>query len=123
MMGRLNSEHDEIHCVWNNVQPNLLLHAEMAGEPRSGYFLTAQAYAAIKESCKRLRARKIAVWFVCHQDDVDGSLVGQDDVTVLDVPRSPAEFKGAPGLFDPVLEKMGIQIDRSTSLVFLTPGN
>jgi hypothetical protein len=108
VMSRLNTDHDEIHCLWNNVQPNLLLHADLAGEPRSGYFLTAERYAAIKESCKRLRARKIAVWFACHREDVDGSLIGNDDVTVLDVRRSPTEFQGAPGLFDPVLEKMGI---------------
>jgi len=107
-MSRLNSDHDEIHCLWNNVQPNLIHHAERAGEPRSGYFLTAERYAAIKESCKRLRARKIAVWFVCHREDVDGSLVDNDDVTVLDVPRSPTEYKGAPGLFDTAFEKMGI---------------
>ena len=108
MMSRLGSDHDEIHCVWTNVQPNLIHHAEMAGEPRSAYFLTVERYAAIKESCKRLRARKIAVWFVCHKDDVDGSLAGKDDVTVMEVPRSRDEYQGAPGLFAPVLEKMGI---------------
>lgn len=109
VMSRLNIDHDEIHCLWNNIQPNLLHHAEEVGEPRSGYFLTAERYAAIKETCKqRLRARKIAVWFVCHRDELDESLVGNDDVTVLDVPRSPTEFRGAPGLYAPVLEKMGI---------------
>ena len=108
MMSRLTIDHDEIHCVWTNVQPNLIHHAERAGEPRSAYFLTAERYDAIKESCKRLRAKKLAVWFVCHQDDMDGSLAGRDDVTVMDLPRSPTEYQGAPGLFDPILDKMGI---------------
>jgi hypothetical protein len=114
MMSRLNSEHEEAHCVWSNVQPNLIHHAEMAGEPRSAYFLTAERYAALKESCKRLRAPKIAVWFVCHPEDVDRSLVGRNDVIVLDVPRSPSEYQGAPGLFDPILEKMGISLAAHT---------
>ena len=117
VMSRLNNDHDELHCLWNNVQPNLLLHADLAAEPRSGYFLTAERYEAIKENCKRLRARKLAVWFVCHPDDVDESLVDKDDVTVLDVPRTPTEFKGAPGLFDPALEKMGISISRPAQAV------
>jgi hypothetical protein len=108
MMSRLMSDHDEIHCVWTNVQPNLIHHATNAGEPRAAYFLTAERYAAIKESCKRLRARKIAAWFVCHGEDMDGSLAGKDDVTVMDLPRSRSDFHGTPGLFDPVLEKMGI---------------
>ena len=109
MMSRLTSDHEEIHCLWNNIQPNLIHHAERAGEPRSAYFLSAERYAAIKESCKRLRARKIAVWFVCHREDTDESLFGQDDVTVLDVPRSPTEFEGPPGLFDTAFEKMGVR--------------
>jgi hypothetical protein len=121
VMSRLNGDHEEIHCLWNNIQPNLLLHAELAGEPRSGYFLTAERYAAIKETCKqRLRARKIAVWFVCHRDDLDDSLVGKDDVTVLDVPRSPTEWKGPPGLLGPVLDKMGIRVPEQYALSDLT---
>jgi hypothetical protein len=39
---------------------------------------------------------------------MDDRLAGLEDVVVLDEPRSKTEFRGRPGLFDPVFERMGI---------------
>jgi hypothetical protein len=94
--------------VWSNIQPNLQHAVQEVGEPWSQFVLTPERYAAIKASCARLRARKVAVWFVCRGDDMDDRLAGLEDVVVLDEPRSKTEFRGRPGLFDPVFERMGI---------------
>ena len=113
VMGKFGHHLDEVHCVWSNIQPNLAHAVQEVGEPWSQFFLTPERYSAIKASCARLRARRVAVWFVCRSEDVDVSLVGHEDVVVLDVPRSKTEFKGSTGLFDPVFERM--QITSSSS--------
>ena len=108
VMSKFGDAVEEVHCVWSNIQPNLQYAVREVGEPWSQFVLTPERYAAIKASCARLRAQKVAVWFVCRGEDVDGSLAGLEDVVVLDEPRSNSEFKGTTGLFDPVFERMGI---------------
>jgi hypothetical protein len=113
VMRKFGGEVDDVHCVWSNIQPNLAHALQEVGEPWSQFFLTPERYAAIKASCARLRAHKVAVWFVCRSEDLDGSLAGLEDVVVLDVPRSKTDFKGTPGLFDPVFERMRISASSS----------
>jgi hypothetical protein len=108
VMGKFANEVDQVDCVWSNIQPNLQHAVREVGESWSQFVLTPERYAAIKASCAQLPARKVTAWFVCRGDDVDRSLVGREDVVILDEPRSTTEFKGRPGLFDPVFERIGI---------------
>ena len=108
VMGKFGRAAGDVHCVWSNIQPNLQHAAREVGDPWSQFVLTPERYAAIKASCSRLRARTVTVWFVGRAEDVDASLAGLEDVILLDVPRSNTEFKGEPGLFDPLFERMGI---------------
>jgi hypothetical protein len=107
-MAKFKEKVGEVHCLWSNIQPNLKHASEEVGEPWSGHFLTSERYAAIKEACSRLQAGKIAVWFVCRAEDMDDRLARYDDVVVLKAARSPTDFMGKAGLFDPVFERMGI---------------
>ena len=108
VMSKFAGEIEEVHCVWSNIQPNLQHAAQEVGEPWSNFLLTPQRYADIKASCARLRARRVSVWFICRDEDVESSLTGLEDVVVLDEPRSKTEFRGRAGLFDAVFERMGI---------------
>ena len=108
VMDQFKRQVEELHCLWTNVQPNLRRSAEEIGVPWSDFALTSARYTALKESCARLKARKISVWFIARRDHMDPELAAQRDVTVVDVVESPTDFRGAIGLFDPVFEKMGI---------------
>jgi hypothetical protein len=108
IMKKLNDEVGEIHCLWTNIQPNLQDDVRRVRGAWADFLLTVDRYASIKDACSRLPAKKITTWFVCRKEDMDASLTGKDDVIVMDVPRSPTDFRGEVGLFDPVFEKMGI---------------
>ena len=108
LMGLFHQRVDELHCLWTNVQPNLRQSCDEVRVPWSDFRLTSARYAALKESCARLNARKISVWFICRRDHMDPELAAQRDVTVLDVVESQTDCRGETCLFDPVFEQMGI---------------
>ena len=108
LVGKLGGAVDELHCLWSNVQPNLRSAIEAVGEPWADFELTVARYHAIREACGAWPASRIHTWFVCRSQDVDPALHDAPGVVLLDLPRDPLEYKGAPGLFDPVFERMGI---------------
>jgi hypothetical protein len=108
LLDKLGAPVEDLHCLWTNIQPNLRHAVEAVGEPWSRFVLTPGRYEALLEGCARLPARRMQAWFIGRPEDVDSSLHGRPDVILLDLPRDPLEYKGAPGLFDPVFERMGI---------------
>jgi hypothetical protein len=108
LAAKLGAPVEELHCLWSNVQPNLRHAVEAVGEPWSAFELTAARYDAIRAACAQWPARRLHNWFVCRPEDVEPSLHAAPGVVLLDLPRDPLEYQGAPGLFDPVFERMGI---------------
>lgn len=104
MMKKLTVKVDEVHCLWSNIQPNLKSAVDGL-EAWDSFHLTTQRYYAIKERCNALPANKISVSFICRADDIDPPLCTKEDVFILECPRSP-DYQGAPGLFDPIFDKI-----------------
>jgi hypothetical protein len=105
LMKKLVEPHDEVHCLWSNIQPNIQGAFESVGVSWSDCVLTEQKYDALKGECARMPWKKTFVWFVCRAADIEPTLIGRDDVLVVECPLG-VDSRAPDGLFDPIFRKI-----------------
>lgn len=105
MLLKMSEIKTDIHCLWTNIQPNLKHDLEWVGEDWNNFYLTQKRYYQIQEKCAKLSPNKVKTWFIVRPEDIDQSLLGKEDVILLNVPLS-SDYKGAIGMYDVVFEKI-----------------
>jgi hypothetical protein len=108
LVRKLGERHRRLVCLWTNVQPNLRRAAQINGLPWSDFVLTPARHRAIRTACASLPADDVITWFVGRAEDVSPALHDREDVVLLDVPRSPTDYRGEPDLFAPAFARMGL---------------
>ncbi|MEA9603804.1 hypothetical protein VC159_04975 [Polynucleobacter sp. JS-JIR-II-c23] len=84
--------------IWSNIQPNLKIMMEGIGQDYNNFILTEQLYRSLKEQTKLLYGENSRLIFISREQDVQGGLVSNSDVHIIELERS-LDFRGEKKLF------------------------
>jgi hypothetical protein len=105
----INRSGPSVGCIWSNIQPNLLTAALDMSISWSDFKLTYERAENIKLNVIDLFGPKTRIVFVTREEDVEDNVGNLFDLEVLELPRG-RDFRGEPGLFNPIFMRLGLKI-------------
>ncbi|MEB6606134.1 glycosyltransferase family 25 protein [Aeromonas sanarellii] len=101
----LKTSKSDLHFIWSNVQPDLIKNGVAVNLGEEAFHLSHSLYKHIKEAIFYFFGNRAKVWFVSNHEDIDESLISNEDVCTLNIERGKNYFVDE-FLFSSVLKKI-----------------